>query len=111
MAVAFPSLAKEAEEQNSSQTIRLEINQQTDTPTRVLRAPMRINIEAYYDTENHTIEICYNGEADGEVFLYLDENIIGYDSEINTSFQISSAGYYRIEIISETWIAQGSIQL
>ena len=55
--------------------------------------------------------ILYDGDATGEVFLYLNNNIIEYDSEINTSFQISIPGLYKIEIIGETWIAQGYIQL
>ena len=75
------------------------------------RAPMRINIEAYYNEVDGTLDICYDGEAVGEVFLYLDDTIVGYDSEINTSFPISSSDLYKIEIISETWVATGYIQL
>lgn len=75
------------------------------------RAPMLVDIEAYYNEEEGTLEICYDGEATGETFLYLNGNVVGYDSEINTSFQISSSGLYKIEIISENWIATGYIQL
>ncbi len=69
------------------------------------------NIEAWYNAESNSINILYDGDATGEVFLYLNNNIIEYDSEINTSFQISIPGLYKIEIIGETWIAQGYIQL
>ena len=72
---------------------------------------MRITIEAYYNEENGTLEICYDGEATGETFLYVNDNIVGYSSEINTTFQIEEPGIYRIEILGESWIAEGSLQL
>lgn len=110
IAIALPSIAKEPNENSPTQHVELEFRRSQNTPT-ILHAPMRINIDVYYNNENETLEICYDGEATGEVFLYLNENIIGYDSELNTSFQISTPGLYRIEIIGETWIAQGYIQL
>ena len=79
--------------------------------TSVDRAPMYIDLEAFYDSESQTISVCYDGECEGEVYLYLNETVVGYDSEINTSFQISSPGLYKIEVISESWIATGYIQL
>lgn len=112
MSVVFSSLAQES---NSGKT---------ETPIVLLphpidnsgssarhRAPMRINIEAYYNEGNGTLNICYDGEAIGEVYLYLNNIIVGYDSDINTSFQISTPGLYKIEIISEAWIAEGYIPL
>lgn len=72
---------------------------------------MSMNIEAYYDQVRHSIKIYYDGEADGEVFLYLNDNIVGYSSEINTTFQIEEPGIYRIEILGESWIAEGSLQV
>ncbi|MBO5457018.1 MAG: hypothetical protein J6A20_10950 [Muribaculaceae bacterium] len=109
IAIVTPSIAQEPKENSSSTTIKLEFQQTTEAPT-LHRAPMRINIEAYYDSESHTINIYYDGEASGEVFFYLNETIIEYDSQINTSFQISTPGLYKIEIIGETWIAEGYIQ-
>lgn len=111
MAVTLPVIAQESTSSSSTRRVGLEVTQTYGHPTTAHRAPMRINIEAYYNEENGTLDICYNGEAVGEVFLYLNDNIIGYDSELNTSFQISIPGLYRIEIIGETWIAQGYIQL
>lgn len=112
MAVTFPVIAQESNSSSSTRTVGLEVHKKDNSISSTLhRAPMRINIEAYYNEENGTLDICYNGEAVGEVFLYLNDNIIGYDSELNTSFQISIPGLYRIEIIGETWIAQGYIQL
>lgn len=109
--VAFQSIAQESS--NSSSTIRIELEtQQTKNSNHpVHRAPMRINIEAYYNEGDGTLEICYDGDAVGEVYLYINDTIVGYDSELNTSFQISTPGLYRIEIIGETWIAQGYIQI
>ncbi len=111
MAIAFQSIAQEPKGNSSSQTVKLEFQHKTNTNPTVHRAPMRMDIEASYSAESHTIDIYYDGEAVGEVFLYLNENIIGYDSEINTSFQISAPGLYKIEIIGETWIATGYLQL
>lgn len=79
--------------------------------TSVNRVPIHIDLEAFYDSESQTISVCYDGESEGEVYLYLNENVVGYNSEINTSFQISSPGLYKIEVISESWIATGYIQL
>lgn len=111
IAVTLPVFAQESTSSSSTRRVGLEVRQTQETATTVHRAPMRINIEAFYNEGSGTLDICYNDEAIGEVFLYLNDNIIGYDSELNTSFQISTPGLYRIEIIGETWIAQGYIQI
>lgn len=111
MAVTLPVIAQESSSSSSTKRVGLEVTQTYGRPTTAHRAPMRINIEAYYNEGNGTLDICYDGEASGEVYLYINDTIVGYDSELNTSFQISTPGLYRIEIISETWIAQGYIQL
>jgi hypothetical protein len=111
MTFALHAIAQGSNEDTSSKGIVLEYSQYTETSGRH-RAPMRMdNIEAWYNAESNSINILYDGDATGEVFLYLNNNIIEYDSEINTSFQISIPGLYKIEIIGETWIAQGYIQL
>lgn len=110
MTITLPGLAQESTS-NSTRRVGLEVTQTYGRPTTAHRSPIRINIEAYYNEENSTLDICYEGEAIGEVFLYMNNTIVGYDSELNTSFQISPSGLYRIEIIGETWIAQGYIQL
>lgn len=106
LAVTLPAIA-----QDSTRRVGLEVRQTKEATTTMHRAPMRINIEAYYNEESGTLDICYDGETIGETFLYLNDNIIGYDSEINTSFLISSSGLYKIEIIGDSWIATGYIQL
>lgn len=110
MALVFQAKAQESNSSTSSNGIILEYSNLNHTTGRH-RAPLRINIEAWYNAENNSINISYDGETTGEAFLYLNNNIIGYDSEINTSFQVSSPGLYKIEIVGETWIAQGYIQL
>lgn len=108
MAVTLPVIAQES----STRRVGLEVRQTKETTTTVHRAPARINVEAWYNVENNSIDISYNGEEEGEVFLYMNGNLIDYDSIINTSLQLpSSSGLYTIEIISETWSAQGYIQL
>ena len=113
VAITLPSIAQsQAPSGNSSnKRVKLEIRQTKQTPTHMHRAPMLVDIEAYYNDEEGTMEICYDGETLGETFLYLNGNVAGYDSEINTSFQISSPGLYKIEVISESWIAVGYIEL
>lgn len=111
MMFALHAMAEESKTSKSSQRIMLEIAQYNETSDRA-RAPMRIGIEAWYNAESNTIDITYDGEAEGEVFLYLNEDIAEYDSKINTSLQIPShSGLYKVEIIGEHWIAYGSIQL
>lgn len=107
MAVTLPVIAQES----STRRVGLEVRQTKETTTHVHRAPIFINIEAYYSEDSKTLEVCYDGEAMGETYLYLNNNIIEYNSEINSSFQISSPGIYEIEIIGDSWIATGYIQL
>lgn len=96
---------------SSSRNILLDINGYDETP-RHKRAPMRIDIEAWYNAETNSIDILYDGEAEGEVFLYLNGAVVEYDSKINTSLEIPlNSGFYKIEIIGNCWNASGSIQL
>ena len=112
IAVTLPVFAKESTSNDSSNIrVGLEVRQTQEKATKVHRAPLRISIEVYYNEQNGSMDIYYDGEALGETFLYLNDNIIDYNSEINTSFLISEPGLYRIEIVGETWIAQGYIQI
>ncbi|MDE5790980.1 MAG: hypothetical protein K2H96_07110 [Muribaculaceae bacterium] len=107
MAVTLPVIAQES----STRRVGLEVRQTKETTTRVHRMPMHIEIAAYYNVEEGTLEVFYDGEAIGETFLYLNGNLIGYDSEINTTFPIPGNGNYEIEIITSDWIALGSLQI
>lgn len=107
MAVTLPVIAQES----STRRVGLEVRQTKETTTTVHRMPMHIEITAYYNVEEGTLEVCYDGEAIGETFLYLNGNLIGYDSEINTTFLIPGNGDYKIEIITSDWIALGYLQI
>lgn len=73
---------------------------------------MRINIEAWYISESNTIGILYDGDSEWNVLHYQDNNLILTDTQINTTMPIpDNNGNYRIEIIGDTWIAVGNIQL
>lgn len=110
-AVTLPVFAQESTDSSYIKRVELEVRQTQEPATPMHRAPMRINIEAYYSKASGTLDICYDGEVIGETFLYLDGNIIGYNSELNSSFQIYTPGLYKIAFIGDYWIATGYIQL
>lgn len=109
MTIAFNAIAGEQKtSSSSSKPVSLEVRQTKEQATMVHRAPMRINIEAWYDAETNSIDISFDGEAEGEVFLYVNGYIADYASEINTTLSVPDmSGQYEIQIIGETWIAQG----
>lgn len=112
IAIAFQSVAQETSENSNSTTVGLHFKQKTTTDPTVHRAPARlsVDVDVYYNTENNTIEIEYDGEEEGEVFIFMDDNLVGYDSHINTCIQLPLiSGQYIIEIIGETWIGQGEV--
>lgn len=80
-------------------------------PNKRHRSAMRIDVHAYYNVSTNSVKVVYDGEAEGEVFLYDGDTVVGYDSAINTTLQLPDVpGQYRIEIIGETWTATGYIQ-
>lgn len=96
---------------NRDLPINLDIHQVKRNPS-VKRTPGIIDIEVYYNENTNTIEILYDGESIGEVFIYLDDKIVGYSSDINTIISLPSEnGNYKIEIITDYWIAIGYIEL
>lgn len=108
---AQPIIAQGSPGDSSTQRVSLEIHQTKENSSQVHRAPLRIHVEAYYNIQSAILNICYDGEALGETYLYLGNNVIGYDSEINSSFQISTPGLYKIEIVGDSWIATGYIEI
>lgn len=97
---------------DSSQTTIIDIiGKANDKPT-VHRAPLHVYIHAYYDASTNTVEIIYDGETEGEVYLYLNDMFIDYDSNINTTFNLPAAsGNYTIEIITDSWTAYGYLKI
>ena len=104
--------AEEKKDNSSVQPILMETHKDDNrnVPSRH-RAPFHISINAWYNPGDMTININYEGEAIGEVYLNLNGMVIDYSSEINSIFQISSPGLYEIEIVGESWTAYGYLHL
>lgn len=95
-----------------SREVDLEFERLSGEKPTVHRSPMHVYISAYYDAATNTIEISYDGEAEGEVYLYLNDMMVGYSAGINTELSLPSySGNYTIEIVSDTWTAYGYLQL
>ena len=110
-AVILPAYADGSKGKGTSQPIKLETEPKPRPTTGQHRSPLLIDIEAYYDYENGTIDINYNGDCDGVAYLYLNGAVVDYSPEINTSFTITVSGMYKIEIIAENWASTGYLQL
>lgn len=110
MMITFPSFAEEPSDDASSEEVDLTL-EKSDPIQGPHRSAMRININAYYNAMSRTIEIYYIGEAEGEVFLYLNGIAVDYSSELNTTFQLSGSGLYHIEVITSSWKATGEIKI
>ena len=79
--------------------------------TGVHRAPMLINIDVYYDTETHIVEVYGDEAMDAEVFIYnASGDLVNYSSSLNTELTIPASGIYTIQIESEGWYALGVIE-
>ncbi|MDE6835906.1 MAG: hypothetical protein K2J03_02990 [Muribaculaceae bacterium] len=75
------------------------------------RAPMRVDLKAYYYAGPGLIEVVYNGAAEGVVNLYLDGMLIDHAEQLNCSFQVKGGGFYEIEVVTDSWIAAGQFTL
>lgn len=85
---------------------------QIDNKDNRPRKPSLINLELTYNILDNSINIQYIGSSIGEVFIYKESVLVGYDSEINTSILLpSNKGKYEIEIITDSWIAKGYLDL
>ena len=111
-AFAFSSVAEKSKGNNESVPVQLEVRGTKSTGTKnILRYPMRIAIEAWYEASSETFFIYYEGEATGVVNLYLNGSLLESSAEINSSFLVAKEGLYTIEIITDSWIATGSIEI
>lgn len=112
MALALPMIAQESNGKSTSRPITLETHTKDDQPHNPIhRAPMRICVEAWYDAASSILSIIYDGEAEGEVALYRDGQLINVSSEINTTFMIPGSGFYSVEINTEVWTATGEFEI
>ena len=75
------------------------------------RTPIYMSLDVIYNHNNQILEVCYYGENNGEILLYHNNTLVNYSSELNTTFQLTNPGLYKIEIIEETWIATGYVKL
>ncbi|MBS7347677.1 MAG: hypothetical protein KIG61_04595 [Muribaculaceae bacterium] len=106
------SFAQTSQGNSNSQNIGMKVQNNTSgSISGINREPLNLDIEAFYDADTECINVCYTGDATGEVYLYLNETIINYSPEINASFQIIFSGLYTIEIVGDGWTATGCIQL
>ncbi len=112
MGLALPMTAQESDGKSNSKPVILSTHPLNDKPNpTILRAPMRICVEAWYDATSSTLSIIYDGEGEGEVALYRDGELIDSSSVINTTFVIPGSGFYSVEINAESWTAIGSIDI
>lgn len=112
ISITLPIMAFGSDNKSTSGPITLTMHPiRTQTNKKVHRAPMRVCVDAYYDSFSETISVSYDGEATGEVLLYKDGELVDNSSEINTTFQIYDSGFYSIEINTEYWSAEGSIEI
>lgn len=92
--------------------IEIHKTSKTGTVSNRERAPMRVNLEAYYYAETNLIVISYDGEATGEVTVYHDGEIVASDTELNTVLSIDGTpGLYTIEVTTDSWTAVGDLKL
>ena len=112
MALALPMTAQKSDGKSKSTPVALDFHTNDDDPNPTIhRAPMRICVEAWYDAASSTLSIIYDGEAEGEVTLYHDGQLINVSSEINTTFMIPGSGFYSVEINTEVWTATGEFEI
>lgn len=112
--VSLLSLSTFAAQDNppsESTGIDLDVDGKSET-TKTHRAPLHLNLHAWYNQQENTIEIECLDNYEGEVFLIRDGVTIDYSPMINTSFNLPEYnGLYTIIIESETWTARGSVSL
>ncbi len=114
ISVILPSVAwslNNTDEASKPIKIKVTKNGTGDNGGEPYRAPMKIDIEAFYDSASGEVFICYNGKTEGEAYLYLNGNVVDYSGEINTTFDVTLPGLYEIEIITGSWTAYGSIEI
>lgn len=111
LSITIRLIAQNSTGDNGSQPVGMDYLYTSKKPS-LHRSPIQIPLYVTFTKETNTIDISYDGEDDGEVYLYLGEDIVGYDSQINTTLQVpTNKGMYTIEIVTSSWTACGSFQL
>lgn len=113
--VSFAEVSNSGNDKSGNPTcqVSMEIHRKDNNPNpKVHRAPSRIELDVVYLPDDNCIEISFDGEEEGEVYVYYNDIVVAYDCEICTSLSIpDTSGVYYIEIVSESWIAQGRLNL
>lgn len=91
--------------------VLMETYHKNQTEKKVNRAPMRINIDVFYDSDTHIIEVVGDESIEAEVFLKADGILEDYSSTLNTVFTVSTSGLYVIIIQGDDWYAEGEIEI
>lgn len=82
-----------------------------DSSKKLHRAPMRKNITLSYDGECGILQVVCYGDIEGEVSLYYNGSLSGYEYGNTIFFPIAHSGRYEIEVIAESWIEYVQIEL
>lgn len=84
--------------------------EQTSSKNTWERAPMRIPVEVYYNSDLNTITIIGDESVTAEVFLYNASGMLeNYSSSLNTVFTLASSGEYTVLIQGEGWYGTATI--
>lgn len=111
IAVSFGTLfATEPSPSMAKQSIRVTTRNKGGSNT-ISRAPVILNIEITYDENLHYLALSTDSEAEAEVYLYKDDMVVGYASEINCVFDVYEYGEYVVVIDSEYWSGEFVLDL
>lgn len=87
-------------------------DEQTSSKNTWDRAPMRIFVEVYYDSDAGILEVVGDETIEAEVFLYNASGVMeNYSSSLNAIFPIYSSGEYTILIQGDGWYGEGLLTI
>lgn len=76
------------------------------------RMPIRLPIEVVYDSEERTVCVTSDCDINAEVYLYDYRGcMIAHSTGFGVTMAIPTTGYYTVYIDSESWYAEGSIEV
>lgn len=78
----------------------------------IFRSPAQNLVEAFYDSDSHSVIITGDPTIEAEVFLYdEDGNLEDFSHSLNSTLRVTSNGFHTILIITDYWFALGHINL
>lgn len=76
------------------------------------RAPIHLPIDVCYDDETGIVTVTGDSNIEAEVYLYDAAGcLVDYSPSLNTVFPVSETGIYTIYIESDSWLAEGTVEL